>query len=488
LTCLFGILFIGQSFAQTKTESTDKKSPKKNWLSGVSVSVNGGSLLFYGDIRQYDFYPVSKYQNEREWGYGLTVNKFFNPVIGLQGQLLNGRLAGTRRKQRVYFNAEVFEYSLNAVVNLSNISFTGKSKDNRKFTLYALAGLGLTNFKTKLMNINTDKVVSQFGYGPDRKGVTERTTEVVIPVALGLKYRVNKRFDVGLEASLRNVNSDKLDARVVVNSAEDKYGYTDLFVTYKFGSVATEEDVEWQNPLDALYNDVENLKTKVDGLTNDQDKDGVADIFDKDNNTSEGSKVYGDGTAVDTDGDGVFDSRDAEPFSSKGARVDANGKEVDSDGDGVPDSRDIEANTAKGSLVNFQGVKIPTATVAAEKTGTIADIAAAGFIPSIFFDLGSTKIDYKHLQNLAAIARILKTNPGIKLTIIGNADAIGTQAANDKISRKRADAVKEHLVKVYGVEENRLITDSKGSNDPLAKSDANKASLFNRRVDFKISK
>ena len=485
----------GQNPNANSSLSNPKSKNAMGLKDGWSVGVNFGSLLFYGDIRQYDYYPVTEPQNERKWGYGLTVTKLISPILGFQGQILNGSLTGVKRgvknkttgssTQGYYFNTDVFEYDVNAIINLSNISFSGNIRP-RKLTLYSLVGFGVTNFRTQLYSLRTGKVVKRYGYDKNG-GELPRTSEVVIPIGAGLKYRINKQFDVSLEATMRNVNSDKIDGRVVKTSAKDKYGYFNVGVGYKF-DYAKEESSEWISPLNAMYNDLENVKTKVEGLTNDKDKDGVADIFDKDNNTHEGIKVYGDGTAVDTDMDGVSDVEDAEPFSSKGARVDANGREVDSDGDGVPDSRDLEANSAKGSLVNFQGVTIPTATVEASKPTGVFDITSAGFIPSIFFEMGSSKIEYKHLQNLAAIARILKTNPGVKLSIVGNADATGNIKNNEKLSKKRAEGVKEHLLNVYGIEASRLVADFKGSTDPLAKNEPKGGSLFNRRVDFKISK
>ena len=83
----------------------------------------------------------------------------------------------------------------------------------------------------------------------------------------------------------------------------------------------------------------------------DTDGDGVADHFDKDNETPEGVKTYGDGTAVDTDGDGVADSKDKEVFSLV-TDVDADGVAKDDDGDGIPNALDEEPNSAAGAMVD----------------------------------------------------------------------------------------------------------------------------------------
>ena len=59
-----------------------------------------------------------------------------------------------------------------------------------------------------------------------------------------------------------------------------------------------------------------------------------------------------------------------------------------------------------------------------------------------------------------------------------------TEEYNTKLGQTRADSVKDHLVKVYGIEEGRIATETKGQSEPLA--DENNKSL-NRRVDFSIT-
>ena len=87
-------------------------------------------------------------------------------------------------------------------------------------------------------------------------------------------------------------------------------------LTYHLGLDEEEEPLNRQNPFDNLLADMAETKSKVEALTNDDDNDGVANTFDKDNETPEGVKVYGDGTSIDSDGDGVSDDMDKEPFYS----------------------------------------------------------------------------------------------------------------------------------------------------------------------------
>ena len=155
----------------------------------------------------------------------------------------------------------------------------------------------------------------------------------------------------------------------------------------------------------------------------DKDKDGVADMFDKEPDTPWRSKVYGDGTSVDTDGDGVPDvKKTLNLFSAKGAKVDANGHEIDN-------WRQTEFQTAATSSrlllkevwLPIQELLFPTGP--ANKGGTSSILAANGYLPSIFFDLNSSVIAPKYNETLASIALVMRNNPDIKFDISGNCDS-----------------------------------------------------------------
>lgn len=77
---------------------------------------------------------------------------------------------------------------------------------------------------------------------------------------------------------------------------------------------------------------------------------------------------------------------------------------------------------------------------------------------------------------------------GVNLEVIvavGHTDAIGGDAYNDKLSIRRAEAVKSYLVK-KGIEANRIYTEGKGKRQPVAdnKTDAGRAK--NRRVEIEV--
>ncbi|MBX7182521.1 MAG: OmpA family protein [Bacteroidia bacterium] len=468
--------------------SVPKKAYKK-W----SIGINGGLTQFYGDVRQYDWYPIMKKEagkSQPELGFGVqgVLTRSLSNVFGLRGSLMYGTLAGMKRSSNSafssYFKSSLIEYDLTVYANISNMFYTDKAKP-RFLTIYGFAGAGLMHFRTLRKNLKTDAFMSSQGYklaGTEKK---EMTTETVFPVGAGAKFRLSKSLDLSLEATLVNVNSDKLDAKVGNSFRKDKYLYTSLGLAFKFGKKGAEESTEWTNPYAEIAKDQEEIRTNIDGLSKDTDGDGVSDLFDKEANTPAGVTVDGSGKSVDTDKDGVPDHLDADPFTAKGAKVGSDGKELDSDGDGVYDSKDLEPNTPSGTLVNFQGKAISVKP--ADVTPAAASVSYAGGLPSIFFKVNSSRIDYwSSFDKLAEVAQVLKASPSAKVKIIGHADPTGAEGLNKTLSEKRAQAAADHLKKVYGIDASRLIVESKGKSEPLATS--KEAYNVDRRVDFQLVK
>jgi outer membrane protein OmpA-like peptidoglycan-associated protein len=135
-------------------------------------------------------------------------------------------------------------------------------------------------------------------------------------------------------------------------------------------------------------------------------------------------------------------------------------------------------------LVNFQGITIAKPGEFG-KDGVsggsgINGKNGAGFLPSVFFDLSSATVKPIYHDRLLVIAKVLQANPSLKIKISGNCDIRGNENENLKLGQRRADNVKNHLVKEYGIDASRLSTESKGEKEPMATS----LNPMNRRVDF----
>jgi OmpA-OmpF porin, OOP family len=102
----------------------------------------------------------------------------------------------------------------------------------------------------------------------------------------------------------------------------------------------------------------------------------------------------------------------------------------------------------------------------------------------ILFDVNSAVVRPESYGALRDIAAVLKDNAALKVTIVGHTDGDGDAAQNITLSHKRADAVRDQLVRLFGIDATRLQTDGKGSGQPVAPNTTATGKAQNRRVEF----
>ena len=91
-------------------------------------------------------------------------------------------------------------------------------------------------------------------------------------------------------------------------------------------------------------------------------------------------------------------------------------------------------------------------------------------------------------QGKAALDQLLGQLTGMDLEVIvtvGHTDAVGPDAYNQKLSQRRAEAVKAYLV-MQGVETNRVYTEGKGETQPVADNTTAAGRAKNRRVTVEV--
>ena len=77
---------------------------------------------------------------------------------------------------------------------------------------------------------------------------------------------------------------------------------------------------------------------------------------------------------------------------------------------------------------------------------------------------------------------------GINLEVIiavGHTDWVGSEAYNQRLSVRRAEAVKAYLVS-KGIERNRIYTEGKGEKQPIADNRTAEGRAKNRRVEVEV--
>lgn len=101
------------------------------------------------------------------------------------------------------------------------------------------------------------------------------------------------------------------------------------------------------------------------------------------------------------------------------------------------------------------------------------------------FDFDKATIRKDAAQILDEAASTLKDEGSVGVVVVGHTDSRGTDAYNQKLSERRADAVASYLSK-KGVSASRLSTKGLGESQPVASNDTDEGRAQNRRVELLV--
>nr|WP_294861641.1 OmpA family protein [uncultured Fluviicola sp.] len=91
-------------------------------------------------------------------------------------------------------------------------------------------------------------------------------------------------------------------------------------------------------------------------------------------------------------------------------------------------------------------------------------------------------MSYTHLKNLV---EIMKRKPDFRIQIAGHTDSDGEESANQLLSQKRAESVKNYLIS-QGISPNRIATKGFGESHPVADNNSAQGKAQNRRTEITI--
>ena len=133
----------------------------------------------------------------------------------------------------------------------------------------------------------------------------------------------------------------------------------------------------------------------------------------------------------------------------------------------------IEKETMKQEIV-------ADAKFMADSLSTTGHVAIYG----IYFDTDKAEIKPESEPALAEMAKLLKTNPALKVLIAGHTDNTGTFEHNMKLSQDRAASVVNALVSKHGIAVARLRAVGAGPIAPVASNITEEGRAQNRRVEL----
>jgi outer membrane protein OmpA-like peptidoglycan-associated protein len=218
------------------------------------------------------------------------------------------------------------------------------------------------------------------------------------------------------------------------------------------------------------------VQVDEDGCPVDTDKDGVPDYIDLCPGTPAGMMVDQSGCPIDQDMDGVPDFEDECPDTPADVEVDIKGCPLDDDLDGVPDYLDKCPRTPAGEKVDEHGCSVKGDVIRVEP-GKSEVILSAG----ASFAFGSTTILPAAYEELNKLVMEMKEDPVSRWRIEGYTDNIGTDETNTRISRKRAEAVRDYFLS-RGISSSRFEVLGFGKGNPIASNQTEEGRAKNRRV------
>lgn len=145
----------------------------------------------------------------------------------------------------------------------------------------------------------------------------------------------------------------------------------------------------------------------------------------------------------------------------------------DTDNDGVYDKNDNCPNSPMVDKVDAKGC-----TVFINKETSIQLL--------VEFDHNKSIISEEFTDEIKAMANFLTANPETSITIEGHASSPGSNAYNQTLSQKRANAVVNKLINEYSIDASRLNAIGYGEEQLLNSANTEAAHAQNRRIMAKV--
>jgi OOP family OmpA-OmpF porin len=142
---------------------------------------------------------------------------------------------------------------------------------------------------------------------------------------------------------------------------------------------------------------------------------------------------------------------------------------ADADGDGVPDSQDDCPNTPRNYAVDENGCPI-----------AIEEVARVELQVNFEFDRAVVRDQY--FDEIQEVADFMDQYSDVIIELEGHTDSVGTDAYNQGLSQRRADAVRDVLVGRFDVAGSRITARGFGESQPIASNATPAGREQNRRV------
>ncbi len=143
------------------------------------------------------------------------------------------------------------------------------------------------------------------------------------------------------------------------------------------------------------------------------------------------------------------------------------------------DQGDSEWMAGVGVGLNFGGGQAPAPV--AEPVPEVVRVEL-----DVKFDFDKAKVKEESYADIQNLAEFMNQYPQTSTTVEGHTDSVGTDAYNQKLSERRAAAVRNVLVEQYGVGADRVSSVGYGESRPVADNATDAGRAVNRRVEAEV--
>src|SRR5690606_8574996 len=102
------------------------------------------------------------------------------------------------------------------------------------------------------------------------------------------------------------------------------------------------------------------------------------------------------------------------------------------------------------------------------------------------FDFDKAVVKQESQPDIRALADFMSQYPSTSTVVEGHTDSVGTDAYNQSLSERRANAVRDVLVNQYGVGASRVSSVGYGESRPVADNATAEGRAINRRVEAEV--
>lgn len=405
-----------------------------------SIGIQGGVLAPTVLFGQNDF---------TSWkaglGYGGYIKKQILPAFGIQANYLGGNLKADNSRALGNGSSptgpyQSFETDLGYAASISgNLSLANIYWMNRRNVIspYITAGAGIMGYSVAL--VDAGGAASEYNGG-------ENVEEAFYPVGAGLKIGLSNNVNLDLGYSMNFVDGDNLDG-YRNGASSDKFSFAHIGIEFALGS-KSKTQLSRYNPVAAMQDDYLSRNAALQQEL----------AAERDRNAQRLAQMETDAKRflTDSDGDGVSDYFDKCPNSPAGTQV---------DGGGCP----LTITTVN-----------PVRVVVTEEDRRVV----AEAIKNLEFDFGKSTIRSTSFPSLNRVADLLKSKD-FSLKLAGHTDNVGSDAANLKLSKDRAESVKSYLVS-QGANSSRIEATGYGESQPISSNKTAAGRQNNRRVEFTL--